>query len=213
MRLACARKRMRAIKRANRAGADARPRAQAPAQDTRELGSRRSGEPGGEGDRKGVEQNGMKERHAGRGGTGLRQTAPMLEYSSPACGRRRERASGRAARKALAGLRRDLPPRPSLSQAKERDSRKDRPHAQTDNCLCVMRMQNMTFHDMLGMSRHPTARSSVSGRGRPYPADISRDNPVPRCARYPLSLCALPVIVMHIRSQVGEDDAAGHSRP
>ena len=41
LRLACARRHMRAIRRANRAGADTRPRAQ----DTRELGSRRTARP------------------------------------------------------------------------------------------------------------------------------------------------------------------------
>ena len=66
---------------------NARPRARAPAQDTRELGSRRPAGRRRE-ERNGVERNQMKKRHAGGRQTQLQQDRPAATQALPLAGYR-----------------------------------------------------------------------------------------------------------------------------
>ena len=118
LRLARARRHMRAIRRANRAGADTRP----PAQDTRELGSRRTARPGaaptppsvmfaalgaaaGRTERSGTKRDEGTTCGRQTNTASTERTCRCNTVSSPACGRGRERAGGRATGQGPAWLR------------------------------------------------------------------------------------------------------------
>ena len=88
------------------------------------------------------------------GGRSFARTGPLPQTSSPARGRDRERASGRAAWQSPGRAKDGLPPRPpdrspgqALPRKRGEGGKSGRLHARRDNRICAMRIRIMTFHD------------------------------------------------------------------